>query len=203
MTHRPLSAPSDKEDWSRVTDPAERRRIQNRNAQRAYRKHGEHLLHFSTKSFLGKKLWQLKQLLRSMDDRDVSACASAQQIAHPETSPLLLSPSKTLSSLGPHQSQYTSSQHLDVAQTIRCSTPLPNSPSVISSPQSLPVNPACELAVQMPYPYRHHTVPLSCPTTPCTIETPSGHESCVLQTSSPFDVGYATLAGYCTNSTCG
>jgi hypothetical protein len=102
MTHRPLSAPSDKEDWSRVTDPAERRRIQNRIAQRAYRKHREHLLHFYAESFLGKKLRQLKQLLESMDDRGVSACASAQQIAHPETSPLLLSPSKTLSSLGLH-----------------------------------------------------------------------------------------------------
>jgi hypothetical protein len=172
MTHPPLSALSDKEDWSRVTDPAERRRIQNRIAQRAYRKHGEHLLHFYTKVFLGKKLRQLKQVLRNMKDRSVSECASAQQIAHLETSPLLLSPSKELSSLGPHQSQYTSSQHLDVAQPIRCSTPPPTSPFVISSSQSLPVNLACEPAVRMPYPYRHHTVLLSRPTAPCTIETP-------------------------------
>jgi hypothetical protein len=165
------------DDWTQITDPAERRKIQNRNASRVYRKYKDDSLHLPAKTFLGTKIKQLKETLRSMRDLSVSKAALAAPVPVSESHFLL---PKNLSSLGLQHIQYISLQEPEETQTLRYCTPLadfPESDHLLCKPT---MSPRSQITA--------YTI------------IPSSRESYIFETGSPFEAGYAAMNGYDTDS---
>jgi hypothetical protein len=150
---------------------------------------------------------KLKKRLEDLEGRAPCSHASTEGSQPAEPHPLPQSSCSKLLSSDPHQSQYTSLQERNIVHSLPCSPQRSISPMVTPSSRSAPVHPASEplawaaLPCQPLHTPHHLPASSSCPTTPLPVEQPPEYESYIHQHSSPFNEGYAAMAGYSTDGT--
>ena len=151
---RPHRALPENEDWSKIRDPVERRKMQNRIAQRNYRKRRANINpHSPAKARVGKKIKQRLALLESRassegasSDRASSESGSRECFRHSEPQSTAVSSPHELCTADLHQSRddylqgrsfISSQQHadelLDALLPVVPSLPLTPSTSVLDA----------------------------------------------------------------------
>lgn len=199
---RPHRAPPKNEDWSKIRDPVERRKMQNRIAQRNYRKErADTGLHSFAKARVGKRRKQRLALLRS---RVSSERTLSESDSRTDDRPCGLQP---LTNVYPHGSCTASlnpcrDSHLQGNSSAPSRERADGLPDALSSaiPSSPPtVSLSAEAATRpvdrsLRAPTRLSTAAV-CLTAPCAPNHFSAWEHHTSSDSSPFEEGYLAMNG--------
>lgn len=184
------------DDWSNVQDPVQRRRIQNRVAQRTYRKWGRCAQRWSAHTWTGRKIKEKLQELESR--RSGSSDRGAKTTDVPAIKPTSVSQpaSATPASSPSARLQLESAQEYDPALWQQRSEAASNALLPVSYSMMTPPGSGCDATVQNGYRAlcAQCSVPLLWPGTAGSSDAGCNvWASLAGKTSGPFDEGYAVM----------